>query len=154
MKTKDADVKKQVDHYMSLPYTVTLAPCDDGHSIYYFARVVKLPGLMMTGATPEEALTELESVKREWMETYLQLGNKMPEPLPARNFSGKVVLRMPPSLHQTLVTIAELEGVSFNQYMVSTLSRAAGRDEVLIRERKSSYKSGKRPARKSIDKTS
>jgi hypothetical protein len=38
------------------------------------------------------------------------------------------------------VQTAELEGVSFNQYMVFALSLSAGRDEVLIKERKAAYK--------------
>jgi antitoxin HicB len=104
------------------------------------ALVIELPGLMMTGDTPAEAIADLESVKREWIETYLKLGNKMPEPLHYRHYSGKVILRMPPSLHEKLVQAAELEGISFNQYMVFALSMAAGREEVLIKERKASYK--------------
>ena len=64
----------------------------------------------------------------------------MSEPLHYRRYSGKVILRMPPSLHEKLVQTAELEGVSFNQYMVFALSLSAGRDEVLIKERKATYK--------------
>jgi len=37
---------------------------------------------------------------------------------------------MPPSLHESLIRIAELEGVSLNEYMVSSLAKSAGRDEV------------------------
>ena len=89
----------------------------------------------MTGETPEEAITELESVKRDRIEEYLKLGNKMPVPLNLRKYSGKVILRMAPSLHRQLVKLAELEGVSFNQYMNTALSRAAGHDEVKIIKR-------------------
>lgn len=132
--------ENRVEYYANLFYSITVVQRDDGHGTYYLARVIELPGLMMTGDTPAEAIANLESVKREWMETYLKLGNKMSEPLNHRRYSGKVVLRMPPSLHETLTTVAEIEGVSLNQYMVATLSRSAGRDEVLIKERKASYK--------------
>ncbi|TSA55328.1 MAG: type II toxin-antitoxin system HicB family antitoxin [Dehalococcoidia bacterium] len=138
--SKIKDLKKQVEYYANLSYTTTVVQQDDGHGIYYLARVIELPGLMMTGDTPAEAFADLESVKREWIETNLRLGNKMPEPVHSPQYSGKVVLRMPPSLHETLVTVAELEGVSLNQYMVYTLSKSAGRDEVLIKERKAPYR--------------
>jgi antitoxin HicB len=140
MVSNNKDLQSRVEYYANLPYAITVVRRDDGHGIYYLALVIELPGLMMTGDTPAEAIADLESVKREWIETYLKLGNKMPEPLHYRHYSGKVILRMPPSLHEKLVQAAELEGISFNQYMVFALSMAAGREEVLIKERKASYK--------------
>ena len=140
MDSANKDLQKQVEYYANLSYTITVVQRDDGHGKYHLARVIELPGLMMTGDTAAEAIANLESVKREWMETYLKLGNKLSEPLHYRRYSGKVVLRMPPSLHETLTAVAEIEGVSLNQYMVSTLSRSAGRDEALIKERKAAYK--------------
>jgi len=38
-------------------------------------------------------------------------------------YSGKLVLRIPRSLHKALKEAAELEGVSLNQYMLYKLSR-------------------------------
>lgn len=130
MDKKDV-LEKQLDYYTSLPYTVSVEPQDDGKGIYFVARVVELPDLFMTGATREDAVGELEAVTRDWMAEYLKLGNKMPLPLRLRKYSGKLIVRMPPSLHETLAKMAELEGVSFNQYMVTALARCAGRDEIL-----------------------
>jgi antitoxin HicB len=123
--------KKEVEAYANLPYTVTVEPQDDGKGIYFVARVVELPDLFITGETREEALKELEAIKRDWIKTYLELGNKMPVPLVSRKYSGKIIVRMPPTLHETLTKLAEFEGVSFNQYMVSSLARCAGQDEVI-----------------------
>lgn len=38
-------------------------------------------------------------------------------------YSGKLVLRIPHSLHKALKEAAEIEGVSLNQYMLYKLSR-------------------------------
>ena len=38
-------------------------------------------------------------------------------------YSGKLVLRIPRSLHKSLKQEAEIEGVSLNQYMLYKLSR-------------------------------
>jgi len=121
----------EVETYASLPYTVKVEPQDDGKGIYYVAKVVELPNLIMTGETREEALKDLEAVKKEWIQTYLELGNKMPVPLVSRKYSGKIIVRMPPTLHEVLAKLAENEGVSFNQYMISSLARCAGQDEVI-----------------------
>jgi len=121
----------EIDSYANLPYTVKVEPQDDGNGIYYVARVVELPTLIMTGETREEALKDLEAVKKEWMRTYAELGNKMPVPLASRKYSGKIIVRMPPALHEILTKLAEDEGISFNQYMVSSLARCAGQDEII-----------------------
>lgn len=129
MVKKIKPTKEQVEHYANLPYTVVVTE-DDAHGIYYIAEVLELPNLVMTGDTPAEAIAELEAVKRDWIETYLELGNKMPEPLQLRKYSGKINLRIPSSLHKIIAKMAELEGISLNQYMVSVLSKAAGEDNM------------------------
>lgn len=122
------NIQTQVEHYANLPYTVVIERCND-QGTYYVARVVELPDLLMTGDTPTEAVTELENVKRDWIKTHLELGNKMPEPLNLRSHSGNIRVRMEPSLHSSLAFMAELEGVSLNQYITSALSHAVGREE-------------------------
>lgn len=134
------DLKAQVEYYAGLPYHVIIEQRDDGKGPYYVARLLELPGCIMDGETPEEALQELKDIKREWIQANLEAGNKMPDPITSHNYSGNIVLRLPSSLHETLAKVARIEGVSLNQYMVSTLARAVGRDEVLIKERKSRYK--------------
>ncbi|MCX6005933.1 MAG: toxin-antitoxin system HicB family antitoxin [Chloroflexi bacterium] len=145
---KKIDLRKQVEYYVNLPYTTTIEKSTGPKGDYYVARVIELPGLIMTGDTPEEALKELEEEKPEFIELYLQLGNKMPEPLKISHCSGKVVLRLPSSVHEDLVKMAAMEGVSLNQYMVAALSKQVGRDEVLMKEKKAVYKTGK-PGRRS-----
>jgi predicted HicB family RNase H-like nuclease len=128
------DLESQAEHYANLPYTITIERRDD-QGTYYAARVVELPDLLMTGDTPEEAVAELESVKREWIETYLELGNKMPRPLKMRALSGKFQIRLSPTLHEALALRAELDGVSLNKYITSALSRAVGQDEGRTKEK-------------------
>ncbi len=123
------DVKSRAKYYANLPYTYVVEQCDD-QDTYYVARIVELPDLFMVGDTAPEAIAELESVKEEWIETYLELGNKMPKPLKLRNYSGNYPLRMQRSLHKALALYADLEGVSINQYVISALSRTVGREEV------------------------
>ena len=119
------DIKTQAEFYLKLPYTTVVEYAED-QDIYYVTRILELDGLIMIGDTPEEAVTELETVKKEWIESYLELGNKMPKPLKSRKFSGQYRIRMEPSLHESLVLLAEIEGVSLNQFMVTRLAQAAG----------------------------
>jgi predicted HicB family RNase H-like nuclease len=113
------NLEKQIELFMSLPYTMTVKyrPEQGG---YYVAGYIELPDLTMTGDTPEEAVRELLEEKPEWFETCLKLGINIPLPIEPQKYSGKFVLRMPPSLHESLIQIADKEGVSLNQYMVAS----------------------------------
>jgi antitoxin HicB len=128
MVTSEKEIKKQVEHYMDLPYTMTVKyrPEQGG---YYVAGYIELPDLAMTGDTPEEAVKDLLLEKPDWFETCLKLGVKIPLPVEPQKYSGKIVLRMPPSMHESLIRIAEPEGISLNQYMLTALARSIGFDE-------------------------
>ncbi len=50
---------------------------DDGA---FIAEVPELPGCAADGASHQEALSNLEVVVQEWMETAKELGRSIPEP--------------------------------------------------------------------------
>jgi predicted HicB family RNase H-like nuclease len=127
MAIKKAGKKKQLAYYMSLPYTMMIKHRSEQGG-YYVAGYVELPDLTMTGNTPEEAVKALLMEKPEWFETCLKMGIDIPLPSESQKYSGKIVLRMSPSMHESVIRIAELEGVSLNQYMVAALSRSLGFD--------------------------
>ena len=118
--------EKTLAYYMSLPYTI-----ETKHDLKsewpWFARIVELPGCMTEAPTFEELGPMIEDAMRSWIEVGLEHGDTIPEPREATDFSGKVNLRMPRSLHRDLVRRAEAEGVSLNQYMTTALARAVGR---------------------------
>ncbi len=69
---------KDLAYYLALPYAIELIPDDDG---YWFARIPLLEGCMTNGDTREDALTMLDDAKQLWLETALQLGKLIPEPI-------------------------------------------------------------------------
>ena len=58
-----------------------------------------------------------------WIETAYESGDDIPLPSTDETYRGKLLLRMPKSLHRRLAEEAEGENVSLNQYIVSVLSR-------------------------------
>ena len=80
------------------------------------------------GATPEEAVADLEDVREEWFSFALAKGIRIPDPDDAfsqrTSYNGRVTLRMPRSLHQQVAQKAALEGVSLNSYLNSAIERA------------------------------
>jgi antitoxin HicB len=118
-------IKKDLDYYSQLPYNIIVERWDDGEGPYYLARIVELPHCMIHGDTPEEAINEVEEVKKDWIKSNLERGIKIPEPIQSKN-SGQIRLRIPPSLHKMLSDRAMVEGVSLNQYMNTALAQVVG----------------------------
>ena len=46
----------------------------------FLAEVPELAGCMADGATPQEALANVQIVARQWVETARELGRSVPEP--------------------------------------------------------------------------
>ncbi len=46
----------------------------------FIAEAPEFPGCMADGTTPREALSNVEVIAREWIETARELGRNIPEP--------------------------------------------------------------------------
>jgi antitoxin HicB len=114
--------KKSIKYYMDLPYSIVIKKMNDESGQYYYAQVAELDGCQSHGSTEAEALSNIREALKGYLETKLEFGDPIPEP--KQNFSGRIVLRMPKTLHQQLAEQAELEGVSLNQYMLYKLSKS------------------------------
>jgi antitoxin HicB len=116
-------MNKDLDYYMALPYKVVLFPCDEGG---YVAEVPDLIGCITQAETKEEIMEMIEDAKKVWILAALEDGREISEPGKDNDFSGKFNVRVPKTLHRTLVELASSEGVSLNQYINYTLSRVVG----------------------------
>lgn len=117
-------MKKNLDYYLNLPYKIEIVPSLEGG---YAARIVELSGCISQGQTMEEITANIEDAKVCWLETALEEGTPIPEPiLSSEDYSGKLVVRMPKSLHRVLTERAKEENVSLNQYINYHLSKGIG----------------------------
>lgn len=116
---------KDLAYYLRLPYTIQLHPSPEGG---YAVSIPELPGCISQGDTIEDALAMIEDAKRCWLEVALEEGHPIPEPGSKRRdeYSGKLVVRMPRSLHRTLAEQAKSENVSLNQFILFHLARGVG----------------------------
>jgi predicted RNase H-like HicB family nuclease len=111
-----------VNDYMKLPYTFITRHIVDESGDYYFVKVQELDGCMSDGTTVEEAYENIHEAMEGWIETALERGVPIPEPIDTEQYSGRFVIRLPKSLHAKLAVEAGKEGVSLNQYSLYKLS--------------------------------
>ena len=115
----------KVEDYMQLPYSVLLHESVDNGSKYWLAEVPELGGCKAHGATVVEAISNVNEAKRDWIVDSLETGDVIPLPVNREAFSGRLLLRMPRSLHSDLSALAVTEGVSLNQLIVTLLAKGS-----------------------------
>ena len=111
-----------VKEYLDLPYNIVIRHITDESGSYYFASVLELNGCYSDGQTFQEAYENIREAMEGWIETNIENGLPVPEPVDETQYSGKFVLRIPKTLHARLAAEAGKEGVSLNQYALYRLS--------------------------------
>jgi predicted RNase H-like HicB family nuclease len=107
-------------------YSAHIAYSEDDKG--FIATAPDLPGCSAFGETQAEALSELQHAITAWIAAAKAAGNPVPEPSPAKvqpQPSGKLLLRIPRTLHGQLIDEAKREGTSLNQHMVYLLTYAS-----------------------------
>jgi antitoxin HicB len=116
---------------MDAPYRRELVQNSDGT---WFAKIVELPGCMTEGDTEAEALENLSDAMREWLRVQIEDGDAIPQPWADAQYSGKFLVRVPPSLHRDIAERAAREGVSLNAFVLTALARAVGGSDHIARQ--------------------
>ena len=96
------------DHYT---YRITWSP-EDGEHVGLCA---EFPSLSWLDKTPETALSGIRRVVAEVVRDMTASGEKVPEPIADRAYSGEFKVRIPPQAHRALVIQAAEQGVSLNR---------------------------------------
>lgn len=111
-----------------LNYTLNIQPIMVDGECIYVAKYVELEGCLGEGTTADEALMELNCNAEMWLDVRKEKGLECPKckVQSKENFSGKLSLRLPKSLHKKISEISLNEGVSINQCIVMALSEYVG----------------------------
>jgi antitoxin HicB len=114
-------LEAQIEHYLRLPYRLEVSYDED----HWAATFPELPGLVAGHETWDGLLAAIDDAKRTYFEAALERGLPIPDPTPREEprYSGRLLVRMPATLHRWLVKQAEQEGVSLNQFAVALLAR-------------------------------
>lgn len=82
------------------------------------------------GKTPEAAAREVRAAAEAMLDVLREDGEPIPTADADADYSGRVLLRMPPWLHGALARKALEDGISLNQELVALLASVLGREAV------------------------
>ena len=108
-------------------YNITIRRAEIEDEILFEARIKEFPDVIEYADSSEDAYELAIDTIETAYEYFKEIGDAMPAPhVPSDDYSGRVTLRMPKSLHQSVSEAAAYESVSLNQYIVSALSYFSG----------------------------
>ena len=116
--------RDRVEEILSRPYQKVLVR--DAESGVITATIAEFPGCVAEGTSPSEAYDNLERIAHSWVESLVSRGLEVPLPKEERDYSGRIALRLPLSLHERAVQLAEEDGVSLNTFLVTAIAERVG----------------------------
>ena len=99
-------------------YRVTWSSDDEE----YAGLCAEFPSLSWLARSPEAALKGIRKIVAEVVYDMQQEGETIPEPIAAKNYSGKFMVRIPPEIHRKLAIQAAEAGVSLNRLASAKIS--------------------------------
>lgn len=110
-------------------YTITVRRFYEDGTHAFKATVRELPHVQGLGSTYAEAYEMALEAIEGLQEMAAEDGAPFPKPAleSSTEWSGRVTLRLPKSLHRQATEVAEDEGVSFNQFLVTVITDAVAR---------------------------
>lgn len=100
-------------------YRVTWSE-DDGE---YVGLCAEFPSLSWLAHSPDAALRGIRKLVKDVVSDMIHNEETVPEPIAAKHFSGKFMIRVPPDVHRQLAIQAAEAGVSLNRLASSKLSQ-------------------------------
>ena len=88
----------------------------------YVGLCAEFPSLSWLARTPEAALKGIHRLVSKVVADMIQNKEPIPDPIAAKHFSGKFMVRVPPDVHRQLAIQAAEAGVSLNRLASAKLS--------------------------------
>ncbi len=100
-------------------YTYRITWSEDDQE--YVGLCAEFPGLSWLEKNQEKALAGIRKLVKETLMDLEANQETIPEPLAAKSYSGKFMVRVPPEVHRSLAMQAAEAGVSLNRLVSSKL---------------------------------
>lgn len=123
-------MRQPLAFYLAQPYAYIVEP--DPAAGGFVISFPELPGCLTQVEEAAEIAPMAAEIRELWLESAWQQDLDIPLPAPIE-YSGKFVVRLPRSLHRSLVASAERDGISLNAYISTMLARGDAQHAVECR---------------------
>lgn len=114
-------------------YSIQIRQIEVDGEMVFEARIKELPDVVDYGESVQEAYDLATDTIIGTAEAFLKLGREFPLPAKEDNdYSGRVTLRIPKTMHRHLAMSADSDGVSLNTYIIQALSYFIGKSHAPV----------------------
>lgn len=107
--------KKDLNYYLSLPWTYTIETESYKGKTYYVIRVNELPGICTDCEDINKGLEEIKDAIACAIEIYQEKGDPIPEPIDRSQYKGKILYRTDSDRHYLIAKLAKLKHKSISK---------------------------------------
>ena len=107
-------------------YQIIVYPVETESGTEWIARYPEVNNTGGSGMTVEEAIEDAKSNLKFELELLAEEGKEAPKPYEPSNYSGKISLRIPRSVHKQIAELSASEGVSINSLISAAVSGFIG----------------------------
>ncbi len=118
------------EEFLAQPYGRLLVREPEGG---FSAEILEFPGCIAEGDTAEEAVANVERAAKAWIASELEQQHRIPTPVSGGDYSGRLLVRLPRSLHRSLALKAASDNTSLNQEVVAAVACWVGADDLYRR---------------------
>jgi predicted HicB family RNase H-like nuclease len=107
-------------------YQIIVYPVETESGTEWIARYPEVNNTGGSGATIEAAIADAKNNLKFELDLLAEEGKTPPKPYETPNYSGKISLRIPRSVHKQIAELSESEGVSINSLISAAVSGFIG----------------------------
>ena len=107
-------------------YQIVIYPVETEAGTEWIARYPEVNNTGGSGATPEEAIDDAKKNLDFELSLLAEEGKEPPVPYEQPNYSGKISLRLPRSVHKQIAELSAAEGVSINSLISAAVAGFIG----------------------------
>lgn len=116
--------KKDLNYYLSLPWTYTIETETHKCKVYYIIWVNELPGICTDNVSLDEGMKDIKEVIALAIEMYQEEGKEVPEPIDPNKFKGNIAYRTDSRRHYRIARIAKRKHKSISKTIDELLDTA------------------------------
>lgn len=110
-------------NYSPEDYTITVKRITEDDELLYRVTVAEFPDICSFSDTYTDAYETVIEAIGTLLEVAEEANEPMPAPIEGQNdYSGRITLRIPKSLHRDIAIKSDIEEVSINQYLLNIIS--------------------------------
>lgn len=114
-------MEKNLEYYLGLPWTYSFEW--DSRDNHYVVSVKEIPGCKSCGKTIEEAAIMIKDALQCCIETLIEFGDPIQEPLNVSDYKGTITYRTSPEKHYKIAQKASSSGKSINKIIDEAIDK-------------------------------